>query len=110
MTSIRFDVKHWVLIFASMLVLAACDRSAKPDLIRADVSAETHADTAEALAADSERLKELMRQCKEERVRVSDALCQTVSAAWRVRFMGDGKSHYTPAPTPTSTAVVVTKS
>jgi hypothetical protein len=52
------------------------------------------ADTAESLAADPERLKELRAQCKADRAKVGDAVCNAVAEATRRRFLGDGKSAY----------------
>jgi conjugal transfer/entry exclusion protein len=56
-------------------------------------------DTVESLAANPERLKELRAQCKADRAKLGDALCNAVAEATRKRFMGNG-TPYTPAPTP----------
>ena len=53
-------------------------------------------ETIESLAANPERLKELRQQCKADRAKLGDALCNAVAEATRKRFMGDGKVPYTP--------------
>ncbi len=68
------------------MVLAACGQSANTD-------------TVESLAANPERLKELRTQCKADRAKLGDALCNAVAEATRKRFMGNG-TPYTPDPTP----------
>jgi len=55
--------------------------------------------TVESLAANPERLKELRQQCKADRAKLGDALCNAVAEATRKRFMGNG-TPYTPEPTP----------
>ena len=69
------------------LVLAACEKSAPTD-------------TVESLVAHPERLKEVERLCRADHVKRGDALCNAASEARRRRFMGDGKSKYTPQPAP----------
>ena len=69
------------------LVLAACEKSAPTD-------------TVESLAAHPERLKEVERLCREDHAKMGDALCNSASEARRRRFMGNGKSKYTPQPAP----------
>ncbi|HCL4034543.1 entry exclusion lipoprotein TrbK [Pseudomonas aeruginosa] len=64
------------------LPLTACDQSETPQ--QADVP------TVEELAADSGRLKELRQQCKTDRARLGDVLCNRVSEATRKRFYGKG--------------------
>lgn len=54
-------------------------------------------DTVESLVANPERLKELREQCKADRAKVGDALCNAVAEATRRRFIGDGKVPYTPS-------------
>ena len=66
-------------------LLAACGQSSNST------------DTVESLAANPERLKELRQQCKLDRAKLSDALCNRVAEATRQRFMGDGKVPYTPS-------------
>ncbi|HEJ5352618.1 EexN family lipoprotein [Pseudomonas aeruginosa] len=53
-------------------------------------------ETVEALAANPERLKELRQQCKTDRAKLGDELCNRVAEATNRRFFGDGKSPYTP--------------
>lgn len=65
------------------LVLTACEKSAPTD-------------TVESLVANPERLKKVQRLCREDHAKMGDALCNTASEARRRRFMGDGKSKYTP--------------
>jgi len=69
------------------LVLTACEKSAPTD-------------TVESLAAHPERLKEVERLCREDHAKMGEAICNTASEARRRRFMGDGKSKYTPQPAP----------
>lgn len=54
-------------------------------------------ETVESLVANPERLKELREQCKADRAKLGDALCNAVAEATRRRFMGDGKVPYTPS-------------
>ena len=68
------------------IVLTACGQSASTD-------------TVESLAANPERLKELRAQCKADRAKLGDALCNAVAEATRKRFMGNG-TPYTPEPPP----------
>jgi hypothetical protein len=55
-------------------------------------------ETVESLMAKPERLKELRRQCKLDRTKLGDALCNAVAEATRRRFIGDGTVPYTPQP------------
>jgi hypothetical protein len=43
------------------------------------------------------RLKELRQQCKLDRAKLGDELCNRVAEATRKRFYGDGKVPYTPS-------------
>lgn len=56
--------------------------------------------TVDALASDPIRLKELRQQCKLERAKLGDELCNRVAEATRKRFYGDGKVPYTPPENP----------
>ncbi|WP_241044377.1 EexN family lipoprotein [Achromobacter xylosoxidans] len=56
--------------------------------------------TAEELAADPTRLKELRQQCRTDRATLGDVLCNRVAEATRKRFYGDGKTPYTPPENP----------
>ncbi|EYT98422.1 putative lipoprotein [Pseudomonas aeruginosa PA99] len=73
-------------------LLAACGKSETP--------AKTELPTVEALAANPERLKELRQQCKLDRSKLGDALCNRVAEAANKRFFGDDKVPYTPPETP----------
>lgn len=53
-------------------------------------------ETVEALAANPERLKELREQCKTDRAKLGDELCNRVAEATNRRFLGDGKAPYNP--------------
>ena len=76
------------MITALMLavLLAACGQSGPTE-------------TVESLASNPERLKELRKQCKLDRAKLGDALCNAVAEATRKRFMGNG-TPYTPEPAP----------
>lgn len=52
------------------------------------------------LASNPERLKELRQQCRLERAKLGDELCNRVAEATRKRFYGDGKVPYTPPENP----------
>ena len=54
----------------------------------------------EELAANPERLKELRQQCKTDRPKLGDVLCNRVAEATRKRFYGDGETPYTPPKEP----------
>ena len=56
----------------------------------------TPTDTVESLMANPERLKELREQCKADRAKLGDSLCNSAAEATRRRFIGDGKAPYTP--------------
>jgi hypothetical protein len=75
------EVGALLVVFA----LAACENFAPTD-------------TVDSLVANPERLGEVQRVCKEEPGKVSDAECAAASEAYRRRFMGDGKTQYTPRP------------
>ncbi len=53
-------------------------------------------ETVESLAANPERLKELRQQCKTDRAKLGDELCNRVAEATNRRFFGDGKTPYNP--------------
>ncbi|WP_338496815.1 EexN family lipoprotein [Delftia tsuruhatensis] len=65
------------------MLLSACGQSAPTE-------------TVDSLAANPERLKELRQQCKADRAKLGDVLCNAVAEATRKRFLGDGKVPYTP--------------
>ena len=59
-------------------------------------STEVNVPTVEELAADPARLKELRQQCKTDRPKLGNELCNRVAGATNLRFLGDGKTPYTP--------------
>lgn len=67
------------------VLLTACGQSAPTE-------------TVESLVANPERLKELRAQCKADRAKLGDALCNAVAEATHKRFIGNG-TPYTPEPT-----------
>ncbi|NKI70204.1 EexN family lipoprotein [Collimonas pratensis] len=52
-------------------------------------------DTVASLIANPERLRDLRKQCKLDRAKLGDELCNMVADATRKRFMGDGTVPYT---------------
>ena len=46
-------------------------------------------ETVDALAANPDRIKEIQRQCKEDRSKVGDELCLCAAEAANQRFFGD---------------------
>ncbi|NHF65591.1 EexN family lipoprotein [Xanthomonas hortorum] len=78
------------LLLAAML--SACGPSEAPK--------QASVPTVEELAADPARLKELRQQCKTDRARLGDVLCNRVAEATRKRFYGDGSTPYTPQKEP----------
>ena len=46
-------------------------------------------ETVDFLAAHPERIKEIQRQCKEERAKVGEELCRRAAEAANRRFFGD---------------------
>jgi len=84
-------MKSIIAAFLAM-VLTACGQSEAPQ--------ETNIPTVEELASDPARLKELRQQCRMERARLGDVLCNRVAEATRRRFYGDGTTPYTPSENP----------
>lgn len=82
-------------IFPLLLVaaLTACGQSETPQKV---TDSEASISTVEELAANPERLKELRQQCKTDRPKLGDVLCNRVAEATRKRFYGDGETPYTP--------------
>ena len=82
-------------IIPSLLVaaLTACGQSEAPQKA---ADSGVNIPTVEELAANPERLKELRQQCKTDRAKLGDVLCNRVAEATRKRFYGDGKTPYTP--------------
>lgn len=73
--------KSMLLILA--VALTACGKSQPTE-------------TVESLAANPERVKELRQQCKADRAKLGDELCNRVAEATNRRFFGDGKTPYNP--------------
>ena len=46
-------------------------------------------ETVDALVANPERIKEIQRQCKEDRAKVGDELCRRAAEDANRRFFGD---------------------
>ena len=86
-----------VIPFLLMVALTACGQSETPQ--KANTS-EASIPTVEELAANHERLKELRQQCKTDRPKLGDVLCNRVAEATRKRFYGDGETPYTPPKEP----------
>ena len=78
--------------FLLAVALTACGQSETPK--------QADGPTVEELAADPARLKELRQQCKTDRARLGDVLCNRVAEATRKRFYGDGNTPYTPPTEP----------
>jgi hypothetical protein len=72
-----------IMLLMLALVLTSCGKSAPTE-------------TVESLVANPERLKELRQQCKTDRAKLGDELCNRVAEATNRRFFGDGKTPYTP--------------
>ena len=71
------------MLFLLVAALTACGKSWPTE-------------TVESLAANPERLKELREQCKTDRAKLGDELCNRVAEATNRRFLGDGKTPYNP--------------
>lgn len=80
-----------------LALLAACDH---PDSPQGASASGANIPTVEELAANPERLKELRQQCKTDRPKLGDMLCNRVAEATNRRFFGDGKTPYTPPQQP----------
>lgn len=74
--------------------LTACGQSETPQKANAS---QANIPMVEELAADPERLKALRLQCKTDRLKLGDVLCNRVAEATRKRFYGDGETPYTPS-------------
>jgi predicted small lipoprotein YifL len=72
-----------IILLTLVVVLAGCGKS-EP------------AETVDSLAAHPERLKELRQQCKDDRAKLGDELCNHVAEATNRRFLGNGKAPYNP--------------
>lgn len=78
-----------IMPFLCVLALTTCGQPETPSSL-----------TVDDLAAEPERLKELRQQCKLDRAKLGDELCNRVAEATRKRFYGDGKVPYTPPKEP----------
>ncbi|WP_440988205.1 EexN family lipoprotein [Aeromonas hydrophila] len=78
--------------FLLVAALTACGQSETP---QKPADSEANIPTVEELAANPERLKELRQQCKTDRAKLGDLLCNRVAEATRKRFYGDGETPYT---------------
>lgn len=81
-----------IIPFLLATALVACGKSEPTGT--ATTTAPT--ETVESLAANPERLKALRQQCKTDRAKLGDGLCNQVAEATNRRFLGDGKTPYTP--------------
>jgi uncharacterized lipoprotein YmbA len=72
-----------ILLLTLVLMLTACGKSEPTD-------------TVNSLAANPERLKALREQCKTDRAKLGDELCNRVAEATNRRFFGNGNTPYTP--------------
>ncbi len=79
--------------FLLAAVLSACSESETPQKAN---DREAGIPTVEELAASPERLKDLRQQCKTDRPKLGDVLCNRVAETTRKRFYGDGETPYTP--------------
>lgn len=82
-----------IILFMLVATLSACGPSESP---KPASNSEANIPTVDELASNPERLKELRQQCKTDRPKLGDVLCNRVSEATRKRFYGDGKVPYTP--------------
>lgn len=82
-----------IIPFLLVAIVTACGQSEAPQKV---TDSEAHIPTVEELAANPERLKELRQQCKTDRPKLGDVLCNRVAEATRKRFYGDGETPYTP--------------
>lgn len=71
------------MLFLLVATLTACGKSGPTE-------------TVESLATNPERLHELREQCKTDRAKLGDELCNRVAEATNRRFFGDGKTPYNP--------------
>jgi hypothetical protein len=86
-----------IIPFLLVAVLTACGQSDWP---QKSAGSAANIPTVEELAANPERLKELRQQCKTDRPKLGDVLCNRVAEATRKRFYGDGETPYTPPKEP----------
>ena len=82
-----------IIPFLLVVAMTGCGQSETPQKAK---GSDAGVPTVEELAADPERLKELRQQCKTDRPKLGDVLCNRVAEATRKRFYGDGETPYTP--------------
>lgn len=85
-----------IIPFLLAATLVACGKSEPTETSSRSAPTET----IESLAANPERLKALRQQCKTDRAKLGDELCNRVAEATNRRFLGDGKTPYTPPKEP----------
>ncbi len=78
-----------------LLLIATLMACGRPEPSETDGSS-VPTETVESLVANPERLKMLRQQCKTDRAKLGDELCNRVAEATNRRFFGDGKTSYTP--------------
>ncbi|MCV0057501.1 EexN family lipoprotein [Pseudomonas aeruginosa] len=78
--------------FLLAFALMACGQSETPQ--------QANLPTVEELASNPKQLRELRQQCRQERAKLGDELCNRVAEATRKRFYGDGTVPYTPPENP----------
>ena len=78
-----------------LLLAAALVACGKPEPTATNNSTAS-TETVESLVANPERLKSLRQQCKTDRAKLGDELCNRVAEATNRRFLSDGKTPYTP--------------
>ncbi|SAK81789.1 EexN family lipoprotein [Caballeronia ptereochthonis] len=72
-----------ILLLMLVVMLTACGKSEPVE-------------TVNSLVANPARLKELREQCKTDRAKLGDELCNRVAEATNRQFFGSGKAPYTP--------------
>jgi len=82
-----------IIPFVLIVGLTACGQSETP---QKPADSAVNVPTVEELAANPESLRELRQQCKTDRPKLGDVLCNRVAEATRKRFYGDGETPYTP--------------
>lgn len=78
------QIRNMILATVAATLLVACSKPAPIE-------------SAESLAANPDRLKELRAQCKADHAKVGDDQCNAVAEATRRRFFGSGGPKHTPA-------------
>jgi len=78
------------LLLAAMLVACGKSEPAKTS------TTSGLTETVDSLVANPERLKALRQQCKTDRAKLGDELCNRVAEETNQHFLGDGKTPYTP--------------